>query len=302
MTTVLRWNRPLLFFTAVMAVLAVIAGIGVLADPRVLTGAPIWLKPFKFAVSFVLYTFTLAWMLSLLPRRSRVAEIAVTVVLATSVAEIVVIVTQVVRGTTSHYNETTPLNYALFQVMGLAVMLLFLAHFVLGIVIARQRLTDRVSAHAVRWGLGLSLLGMAVAIPMVQPGQAPAGVDGISGAHSVGVADGGPGLPLVGWSTVGGDLRIGHFVGLHALQALPLLALLLGTRLDRLTRARLVAVAGCAYGILTLMLTWQALRGQPLLEPDGLTLAAWASLAVTTATATGLVLARRRTLELELAA
>jgi hypothetical protein len=302
MTTVLRWNRPLLFFTAVMAVLAVIAGIGVLADPRVLTGAPIWLKPFKFAVSFVLYTFTLAWMLSLLPRRSRVAEIAVTVVLATSVAEIVVIVTQVVRGTTSHYNETTPLNYALFQVMGLAVMLLFLAHFVLGIVIARQRLTDRVSAHAVRWGLGLSLLGMAVAIPMVQPGQAPAGVDGISGAHSVGVADGGPGLPLVGWSTVGGDLRIGHFVGLHALQALPLLALLLGTRLDRLTRARLVAVAGCAYGILTLMLTWQALRGQPLLEPDGLTLAAWASLAVTTATAAGLVLARRRTLELELAA
>ncbi|WP_041841323.1 hypothetical protein [Actinoplanes friuliensis] len=302
MTTVLRWNRPLLFFTAVMAVLAVVAGIGVLADPRVLTGAPIWLKPFKFAVSFVLYTFTLAWMLSLLPRRSRVAEIAVTVVLATSVAEIVVIVTQVVRGTTSHYNETTPLNYALFQVMGLAVMLLFLAHFVLGIVIARQRLTDRVSAHAVRWGLGLSLLGMAVAIPMVQPGQAPAGVDGISGAHSVGVADGGPGLPLVGWSTVGGDLRIGHFVGLHALQALPLLALLLGTRLDRLTRARLVAVAGCAYGILTLMLTWQALRGQPLLEPDGLTLAAWASLAVTTATATGLVLARRRTPELELAA
>jgi len=303
MTNVLRWHRPLMVFTAAMVVLAVIAGIGVFTDPRVLTGAPIWLKPFKFAVSFVAYAATLAWMLSLLPRRSRVAELAITVILATSVAEIVVIVTQVVRGTTSHYNESTPLNSALFQVMGTSILILFVAHFVLGIVLARGRLADRVSAHAVGWGLGLSLVGMLAAVPMVLPGQAPPGVDGVSGAHSVGVADGGAGLPLVGWSTTGGDLRIGHFVGLHALQALPLLALLLGTRLDQATRIRLLLVGGFAYGILIVLLTWQALRGQPLLRPDALTLTAWALLAACAAAATGAVLAlRRRRPELELAA
>jgi hypothetical protein len=304
MTNVLRWHRPLMVFTAAMAVLAVIAGIGVFVDPRVLTGAPIWLKPFKFAVSFVAYAATLAWMLSLLPRRSRVAELAVTVILATSVAEIVVIVTQVVRGTTSHYNESTPLNSALFQVMGTSILILFIAHFVLGVVIARGRIADRVAAHAMSWGLGLSLVGMLAAVPMVLPGQAPAGVDGVSGAHSVGVADGGPGLPLVGWSTTGGDLRIGHFVGLHALQALPLLALLLGARLDQATRIRLLLVGGFTYGILIVLLTWQALRGQPLLRPDALTLTAWALLAATVAAATGAVLARRRrpNLDLELAA
>ncbi|GAA3339205.1 hypothetical protein GCM10020358_22140 [Amorphoplanes nipponensis] len=294
MTTVLRWHRPLMIFSAAMAVVALVAAVGVLADPRVLTGAPIWLKPFKFAVSFTLYTATLAWMLSLLPRRSRLAERSATVLVVMSAAEMAVIVTQVLRGQTSHYNETSALNAALWQVMGTAIMVLFVAHFVIGVVVLRQRIADRVAAQAVRWGLGLSLLGLAAAVPMVQPGQM---------GHSVGVGDGGPGLPVVGWSTTGGDLRIGHFVGLHALQALPLLALLLGRRLDEVTRLRLLLVGGVAYGILTALLTWQALRGQPLLQPDAATLTAWAALAAATAAATVTVVARRRPVgELELAA
>ncbi|RZU74471.1 hypothetical protein EV384_2939 [Micromonospora kangleipakensis] len=292
-------------FVSAMAVLAVVSAVGILADPRVLTGAPIWLKPFKFSVSFVLYGTTLAWMLSLLPRRSRIAEWAGTVIVAMSLVEMVVIVGQALRGTTSHYNETTPLNAALWQAMGASILVLFIAHFVIGIVVLRQPIADRAAAYAVGLGLGLSLLGMLTAVPMVLPSQAP-GIEGITGAHSVGVPDGGPGLPLVGWSTTGGDLRIGHFVGLHALQALPILAILLsrflGARLDERTRVRLLVVAGGAYGVLTMLLTWQALRGQPLLRPDAVTLAAVAALVVATATAAGVVVARRRRPELALAA
>ncbi|MFD6563646.1 hypothetical protein [Micromonospora profundi] len=301
-----HWHRPLLFLVAAMAALAVISAIGVFADPRVLTGAPIWLKPFKFAVSFVLYGTTLAWMLSLLPRRSRIAERAAVVIVATAVLELAIIVGQVIRGTTSHFNGTSPLNAALFTAMGAAIMVLFAAHLVIGIVVLIRRIPDRAAATAVGWGLGLSLLGMLVALPMVLPMQEP-GIEGISGAHSVGVADGGAGLPVVGWSTTGGDLRIGHFVGLHALQALPILAILLGRflgrRLDERTRARLLVVAGAAYGVLTVLLTWQALRGQPLLRPDALTLVAVAALVVATATAARLVVARgRRRPDLALAA
>ncbi|MEU5873027.1 hypothetical protein AB0A73_15925 [Glycomyces sp. NPDC047369] len=300
MTTLLRrathWNRPMMVFVSAMAVLAVVAAVGILVDPRVLTGAPIWLKPFKFAVSFVLYGATLAWMLSLLPRRSRAAEWAFTVIVAMAVIEMLVIVGQVVRGQTSHFNDTTPLNTALFAAMGAAIMVLFLAHLVVGIVVLIRRIPDRAALTAVGWGLGLSLLGMLAAVPMALPMQDP-GIEGIGGAHSVGVLDGGPGLPIVGWSTTGGDLRIGHFVGLHALQALPILAILLSrfaTRLDERTRARLLVVAGGAYGVLTVLLTWQALRGQPLLRPDAATLVAVAALVLATATAAGLVLARRR--------
>jgi hypothetical protein len=302
---VLRWHRPLLVLTAAAAVLAVIAGIGVFADPRILTGVPIWLKPFKFATSFMLYGITLAWMLSILPRRSRLAELAGTAIVGVAVVELGIIVTQVIRGTTSHFNDSTPFNAALWQAMGMSIVVLSTAHLVIGVVAVRQRIADRVAAYAIRLGLGLSLLGMAAAVPMVLPLQDPQ-VDGISGAHSVGVPDGGPGMPLTGWSTTGGDLRIGHFVGLHALQVLPLLAILLGRslghRLDERTRARLLLVAGTAYGVLVVLLTWQALRAQPLLHPDALTLGALAALVVATAAALTAVVLRGRRPELALAA
>ncbi|MFF5217983.1 hypothetical protein [Micromonospora sp. NPDC000442] len=290
-------HRPLMVFVSAMAVLAVVCAVGIVADQRVLTGAPIWLKPFKFSVSFVLYGGTLVWLLSLLRRRSRVAEWAVTVVVAMGVVEMCIIVGQVIRGTTSHYNETSTFNAVLWQLMGAAIMVLFVAHVAIGVAVLRQPIAGRAGRYAIGLGLGLAALGMLVAVPMTMPGQAPV-IEGIAGAHSVGVPDGGPGLPLVGWSTTGGDLRIGHFVGLHGMQVLPILALLLsrfaGGWLDERTRARLLLVVGVGYGAVTMLLTWQALRGQPLLRPDTLTLAAAAALAVTTVAAAGAVLARHR--------
>jgi ABC-type transport system involved in cytochrome c biogenesis permease subunit len=301
MTTTLRraarWHRPLMIFTGLMGVTAAVALVGIVVDPRILTGVPIWLKPFKFAISLAIYGITIAWMLSLLPRRSRIAEWAATLIVAMASIEMIAIVGQVIRGQTSHFNDTTPLNSAVWSAMGIAVTVLFVAHLVIAVAAARQRIADRAATYAVRLGLGLSLLGMLAAVPMVLPSRAPAGMAGISGAHTVGLPDGGPGLPLVGWSTVGGDLRIGHFVGLHALQALPLLAIalhLLRHRLDEATRVRLLLVAAAAYAALTVSLTWQAVRGQSLVHPDALTLAAWGTLAVAT-TAAGALVIRRRT-------
>ncbi|WP_067502272.1 hypothetical protein [Actinoplanes sp. TFC3] len=290
------WNRPLLGFTAAMALLTVVTLAGLVLDDRIVTGAPVWLKPFKFSTSFVLYAATLAWMLSLLPQRSRLAERATLVIVATSVIEMLIIVLQAARGQTSHFNTTSAFNSALWSAMGASVMVLFAAQVVVAVVVLRARLADRVAAVGVRLGLGLSLLGMAAAVPMTLPTAAP-GVDGVAGAHSVGVRDGGPGLPVLGWSTVGGDLRVGHFIGLHALQALPLLALLLlrfAARLGERTQVRLLLVAGAAYAAVTVLLTWQALRGQSVVAPDALTLTAFAAVLTATAGAGAAVLASGR--------
>jgi hypothetical protein len=285
----MRWNRSLLLFAGLLAALALVSLVGIFVDHRVLVGVPIWLKPFKFGLSFSLYCLTLAWMLSVLRNRSRVAEGTAVVVAAMAAVENLIVVVQVIRGTTSHFNTTTEFNGQLWKLMGYAIGMLFVGHLVIAVVAIRQSL-DRVAGRAIRLGLALSALGMLAAIPMV---VWPTGLDGVSGAHSVGLPDGGPGLPLVGWSTVGGDLRIGHFVGLHGLQAMPLLALAL-RRLERAAQARLLAVAGAAYAALTASLTWQAMRGQSLVHPDALTLTVWAALLGVTMAAAAAVLAQHR--------
>ena len=77
---------------------------------------------------------------------------------------------------------------------------------------------------------------------------------------------------------------------------LPLLAwaLLRWTHLDAPTRARLLNVAGASYTAVVLLVTWQALRGQSVVRPDGETLAAFAALAGLAAVATVSVLRRNR--------
>src|SRR3954453_22018204 len=270
-----RQGHPGLFWFAVaMGALAVAAVVGLIVDDRVLLGAPVWFKPLKFAASFGLYALTLAWMAALVQRGRRVVTVTGWVLVALSAVEIVVIVGQAARGVRSHFNDDTPFDAVLFSVMGSAVALIWLATAVLAVVVVRQRISDRVVAWSIGLGLLVALLGMGVGLLMTgQPG---------GGAHSVGVPDGGPGLPLVGWGTAGGDLRIGHFVGLHALQVIPLLGAVLAAVPRRVLPARaglrLLAVAAAGYLGVVGLLVWQALRGQPLLAPDAATLVAAASL------------------------
>src|SRR4051795_4036915 len=115
---------------------------------------------------------------------------------------------------------------------------------------------------AIRLGLVVSLVGMAVGFLL-----AP------NGGHAVGVPDGGPGLFFVGWSTTGGDLRISHFVGLHALQVLPLLAALLAHRsVVEAIRTRIVWSVAVGYLGLVLLLIWQAVRGEAPVPAAAVTL------------------------------
>lgn len=276
----LHGSRALTWLSALMAALLVVTVIGLVVDDRTVGGQPAWLKPAKFAVSFAVYALTLAWLIGHLRRGRRVARWAAYVIVVTGVLEVGIIVFQAARGRASHYNEATPLDEALWQIMGPTIMVLWVATVVLTVLLWRDGMPDRASTWAVRLGMVLLLLGLLQGFTMVVPTAEQLaldeqGVGTMMGAHAVGVGDGGPGMPLTGWSTTGGDLRIGHFVGMHGLQALLLFAMVLPALVaDAVRRTRLVFVFAFAYAGLLVLVTWQALRGQPLLAPDALTLAA----------------------------
>ncbi len=277
-----------------LAVLAV-AAVGLAADPRLITGSPAWLKPLKFAVSISVYCATLAWLLTLVQGHRRLVRAVAWGTGVSLAVELVLIAMQVVRGQASHYNISTPFNAAVFQLMGATLPVIFGAALVTAALLARQRGLPAVLASGVRGGLVVSLVGMAQGALMLGNG-ANAG-PGMIGAHTVGGPDGGPGLPLTGWSTEHGDLRVAHFVGLHALQLLLLLAWLLqryAGRLTVLTQVQLVRLATVACAGVIGLLTWQAQRGLPLLRPDAAILSAAGLGATGLAAAVAAVVARGR--------
>ena len=274
MSTLTRlWRTdPLLVGTGVfLAALAVPFGLGLLLDPRIITGAPAWLKPLKFAVSTAIYAFTLAWVFTYLPDWPRTRRIVGAGTAAAFVLEVAMIGGQAWRGTTSHFNVATPFDAAVFGVMGLVIVMQTLLAVALAVALWRQPFADPALGWALRLGVIVTVLGAFTGGLMTRPTAAQMANARathqmpLSGAHTVGAPDGGPGLPLTGWSTRHGDVRVPHFIGLHAWQALPLFVVLVLRRGGDRTRTALAITAAGAYAAVFVGLLVQALRGLPVL-------------------------------------
>ncbi|MFD3443721.1 hypothetical protein ACFDTO_03850 [Microbacteriaceae bacterium 4G12] len=283
-----RWHRPLLWLASAMALLAVVALVARFVDPREITGANAWDKPLKFALSTLIYAVTWSWLIGQLDRGRRIASLAGSGMVVLFLAEIVIIAGAAAAGTTSHFNVSTPLHAAMWTIMAVSISALWVASLVAAAQLFRNPLGDRARTIAVRSGAVIALVGLALGFLMTGPtaGQL-ADYRGIAGAHTVGLADGGPGLPVLGWSTVAGDLRIPHFVGMHALQAIPLALIaieLLSRRIlalrDPRLRTALVWIGTGAYAAVLALVTAQALAGQSIVRPDGPTALAGAGIAV----------------------
>jgi hypothetical protein len=280
---------------AMIAVLA-LAVLGLILDQRIVTGAPVWLKPAKFAASIAIYTLTVAWMFTFLADWPRTRRIVGWTTALTMGVEMAIIGGQAWRGTSSHFNASTPLDMALFSIMGLAIVVQTISTIAVAVALWRSPFADQALGWSLRLGMTITIIGAFTGGLMTAPTarQLDAARTGegmtVSGAHTVGAPDGGPGLPGTGWSTQHGDLRVPHFLGLHALQAMPLVAFVIGRRrLTESTRVRLTQIAAASYVGLFGILLAQALRGQPVLAPDVITstfLGVWAVATIAAARAT----------------
>jgi hypothetical protein len=269
-------HRPLAIFGLICLPLAVVAAALGLVDNRLVTGAPVWNKPFKFFVSVGIYSLTYAWYLGQwrgeagrLPRLAFWLGTGVWVALS---IELLLISVQASRGVTSHFNLATSFDARIFNVMGVMILGLSIMHAILWVMLLRARWPNRARLSALRWGAGVTLIGLAVGPLMVRPTpqqitELRAGTGWVAGAHAVGVPDGGPGLPLVNWSTEAGDRRVSHFVGLHAMQVVPAVVLLAPAAWSPAAMLLAVRATGVAWSTLVILLMLQAQQARPLLRP-----------------------------------
>lgn len=225
-------------------------------DERVVTGLNVWVKPAKFSLSILLYAWTLAWLLADVPAAGqrparRIGRLAA----VSMVVEMACILLQAARGTTSHFNIGSGFDIAVFKLMGVFIMVNTAAIVWALVLVVRHRPFGSV---AWVWGIRLGLLVFLV-------GSVVGGVMAQRLAHTVGAADGGAGLPILGWSTRHGDLRAAHFLGLHAIQVLPLAGWLLGRRgLRRSAQGLTIGAVTLLYAGTVAWLFWHAMQGLPL--------------------------------------
>jgi hypothetical protein len=230
------------------AVLAIISPF----DSTEILGINRWIKPMKFFASISIFVWTTAVYLYFLKGYEKQARHISRAMIIIFTIEMIIIVTQAARGTTSHFNNKAPLDGMLFSIMGLSIVLnTALAAYLLYLYFKAEIDLPK----SIVWGMRLGLILFLAS--SFEGGYMSAQI-----GHTVGAADGGAGLPVVNWSTKNGDLRVAHFIGMHAFQAVPFFALTLERYKVKSSTLWTVFFAAVYFAIFTGVFA-QALLGKP---------------------------------------
>ncbi len=174
-------------FLALFGIFAIVA----FFDPTQILGINRWIKPMKFFISIVIFLWTTSVYLHFLKGTDKSARIISLGMVSIFLVETLIVMFQAARGTTSHFNISTPLNGALFAIMGIAISLnTILAAYVLVLYFKIEIDLPRPIIWGMRMGLVLFLLS-----------RIKGGYMSAQFRHTGGARDGGPGLPLMNWLT-----------------------------------------------------------------------------------------------------
>ena len=268
-----------LFWLAVICVVVAVALLPLwILDSRQLLGVSVWEKPIKFYISVAIFSFTYSWLSSFLTRGGRWVKLTGLVIAISLAVEIVIILAMASLGETSHFNVSTPTAIAIWSIMATFISIVLFSTIFISLMIMLQKQQEFNLKLALALGSINTAVGMGLAYLMTWPTAAQlANYQGIAGAHAVGVSDGGPGLPFLGWSTVAGDLRVGHFFGLHSIQVAAIL-LAISLMLPLAFRMPLIVVGNITWLGFVGLVTWQSLRAEPFASPSETTLVGYAVL------------------------
>jgi hypothetical protein len=208
-----------------------------------------WYKPFKFAFSTFLFGWAMTWYCYYLPDFNiRLFNWVIIILLG---FEIAYIAFQAGKGQLSHYNLSTPAYSLLYSMMALAATLVTLYTAYVGVLFFKYDFPNLPNYYlwAIRFAIILFVIfsfeGFAMRTRL---------------NHSVGALNDNSNWVIVGWSKTVGDLRVSHFIGMHALQVLPIISFYV------LKSTKLTIGLSIVYGLLALGTLIQALQGRPFIK------------------------------------
>jgi len=243
-------NEPLFYFGLICFLSAFLILLIAKFSSVQINGVNTWYKPFKFALSIGIFCLTMGWYTGYLELPNLISTYSWTTIILLGF-ELFYITFQAARGQLSHYNVSSSLYTALTAAMAFAAIAATLYTGYIGILFCTEEFPELPGYYL--WAIRISIFLFVIF-------AFEGAIMGANGSHSVGGSSDGDGLPLLNWSRKYGDLRIAHFVGMHALQVLPIMAYYL------LRDIKLVIVLGLVYGALALFCLLQALNSKPLLN------------------------------------
>lgn len=233
-------------------------------DRRVLDDEALWLKPLKFHISLAVHGITVLVASRFLPevwQSHTITKIGLFVFGAVILYEAIFLSLQAGRGVRSHFNDATAFDAIGGFIMAAGAGVLVIVPLILGVALAAATLRGG-------WGsIAADPFPFAMALGFILAGwlggQTGSAI-GANGGPFVGVdPSAGPFMPLTGWSLNGGDYRISHFLGVHAMQAIPIAALILLAFLPSGVVAALTLPLAGGWAGLTLFTLARASEGLP---------------------------------------
>ncbi len=242
-------NETLFYYGIICLFLAIVFLVLTKTSSTQVYNVSAWYKPFKFAFSTFLFSWAMAWYCYYLPDFN--IQLFNWSILFLLGFEIVYIAIQANKGQLSHYNLSTPLYSFLYFMMALAATLVTVYTAYIGILFFINEFPDLPNYYL--WGIRLGILIFVIF-------SFEGFVMGSRLTHTIGGPDGDAGIPLLNWSTKYGDPRIAHFIGMHALQVIPILSFYV------FKNTKATIILAIVYGLLAIFTLVQALQGKSLFK------------------------------------
>ncbi|MAD29604.1 MAG: hypothetical protein CMC00_01060 [Flavobacteriaceae bacterium] len=244
-------NEHLFYFGVFCIILSIVCIVLTKTTSTQVQGVNAWFKPLKFAISIGLFSWTMAWYCHYL-LDFNVTPFNWTVITLFGF-ELVYIIFQASKGQLSHFNISTPIHSLLYSLMGLIAALITLYTAYIGFLFFTQSFPNLPVYYV--WSIRLGILIFVIF-------SFEGGLMGSRMNHSVGAINDNSNWWIIGWSKTVGDLRVSHFIGMHALQLLPLLSFYV------FRNTKITIIISVFYGLLATSTLVQALNGKPLITQN----------------------------------